>query len=64
MIKVKKATIVDSKWIEHFPEHRKFLGNRLDHHHIDHGPIATGLPKDLHTGKGNSRFWHQKLGEK
>ncbi len=28
--------------------HQSFLGDKLIHHHIDQGGIATGLPQSVH----------------
>jgi hypothetical protein len=52
------SPFVDSNWAAHFPEHHRFLGERLEHHHIDHGFLTTPLPKTLHRGKGNYSVWH------
>lgn len=34
------------------------LGSILQHHHLNHGDIAVGLPKTIHVGSGNTKFWH------
>jgi RHS repeat-associated protein len=46
---------VDEQWIAHFPQHQAFKGERLIHHHIDQGPIATPIPESVH------RAWHGTL---
>ncbi len=55
----RKAPAVDKQWLEHFPEHEEFLGQTLDHHHLDHGALAYPLPTNLHRGKGNIKVWHE-----
>ncbi|CAO5682712.1 MAG: hypothetical protein HEEMFOPI_01761 [Holosporales bacterium] len=55
----REAPVVDSDWIKHFPEHKKFLGENIEHHHLDHGAIAYPLPEKLHRGAGNYKVWHQ-----
>ncbi|WP_146581378.1 hypothetical protein [Neorhodopirellula pilleata] len=32
----------------HNPSHRSFSWNTLDHHHLNHGPIAVPLPQTVH----------------
>ncbi len=59
-----RAPRVDSQWIINFPEHQKYLGQALEHHHIDHGFLTTPLPKELHRGKGNNTYWHNITGDK
>jgi hypothetical protein len=47
--------VVDETWIQHFPQHASFKGQRLVHHHIEQGPIATPLPESVHQA------WHGTL---
>jgi hypothetical protein len=35
---------VDETWVKWVPGHAKFMGQRLDHHHLGRGPIATPVP--------------------
>lgn len=30
----------------------------MEHHHLNHGDNAIGLPWNVHRGKGNTKFWH------
>ncbi|MCE2596991.1 hypothetical protein K6Y31_19630 [Motilimonas cestriensis] len=52
------APRVDNTWIKHFPEHKDFKFQRIEHHHVDEGRWAIPLPWDLHRGKGNYNIWH------
>ena len=56
------SPFVDTHWVQQFPEHQKFLGQKLEHHHLDHLHMAYPLPKDLHRGAGNTKIWHE-IGE-
>ena len=54
------APIVDAKWIQYNPTHTEYMGDKLIHHHINQGNMATGIPEaahkkfssDLHTNRG------------
>jgi hypothetical protein len=39
---------VDPTWVQYNPTHKSFLGDVLDHHHINRGPIAVPLPRTVH----------------
>ncbi|MBS0272653.1 MAG: hypothetical protein JSR85_08425 [Proteobacteria bacterium] len=58
-IKDGRVPEVDSHWIEYFPEHQRYMRQKLEHHHIDHGFLVMPLPEKLHRGLGNSSKWHQ-----
>lgn len=58
-IKNGKSPIVDRQWIKVFPEHKWNIGEKLEHHHLNHGSKAIPLPKTLHRGSGNSKILHQ-----
>ena len=47
-IRAGRSPVVNDTWVENFPEHQGFLGDKLVHHHIDQGPIATPLPEIIH----------------
>jgi hypothetical protein len=51
-----RAPIIDNQWLEHFPSHRIFSGDKLIHHHIDQGAIATPMPATAH-----GKVWHSDL---
>ena len=53
------APTVDAHWIKQFPEHQKFLGQKLEHHHLDHLHMAYPLPEKLHRGAGNLKIWQE-----
>lgn len=57
-----KVPRVNSKWIEHFPEHKDFDGQQLIHHHIGGDGQAVALPKGLHKGNGGIHVDERKLG--
>lgn len=57
-----KSPKVDSEWLKHFPEHKKFIGQTLEHHHLDHGVNAIPLPEKLHRGKDITKVWHDHRG--
>jgi hypothetical protein len=50
LIKLKegKAPIVDDAWLKYFPEHAKYVKDKIEHHHINHGNIAIPFPKTMH----------------
>lgn len=52
------APLVDSSWLKYFPEHDKYIGDILHHHHINHGKIAVPLPKTMHKGENFNRMNH------
>ncbi|HEX5444529.1 MAG TPA: hypothetical protein VFW87_11890 [Pirellulales bacterium] len=55
-----RAPVIDDTWLEHNPMHQPFKGDKLIHHHIDQGKMASALPEpyhqdahtDLHPKKG------------
>jgi hypothetical protein len=53
---------VDQQWILHFPEHQTYLGDKLIHHHIEHGNLTTALPKKLHETQPARSYFHTNLG--
>ena len=52
------SPVVDDEWLRVFPEHREFVGIKLDHHHVEQGRYAIPLPKTLHRMEGNFKTWH------
>ncbi len=57
-----KSPIVDAQWIQHFPEHNRYFGEIIEHHHLDYGSLAYPLPKGAHRGGESYKMWHQSLG--
>lgn len=49
---------IDKTWIEHFPEHANYKGDKLIHHHVDFGKHAIPVPAKTHVGSGG--IWHTK----
>jgi len=63
-IKNGKSPIVDKQWIKTFPEHRWNIGEKIEHHHINHGSKTIPLPKTLHRGSGNYQILHKSKTKK
>ena len=59
-----RSPIVDTQWLEHFPEHQNYLGDVLVHHHINHGHLTTALPDLLHRKNPGRAIFHNNLGGK
>jgi hypothetical protein len=57
-LKSEKSPIVDDRWVCYFPEHKQYLGQILEHHHLDHGKIAVALPRSLHRSDAHNRVNH------
>jgi RHS repeat-associated protein len=55
LIRAGKSPRVNDTWIGYFPMHSSYEGNRLIHHHVEQGPIATPLPEKVH------RSWDKVL---
>lgn len=53
-----KSPIVDNKWVESYPNHKDFMGDTLDHHHLNHGGKAIPLPVTIHRLSDNKKNWH------
>lgn len=58
LIRSGKAPIADPKWINYHESHANWIGQKLEHHHENHGSIAKALPEKAHRGKGNFNLWH------
>jgi hypothetical protein len=52
------SPMVDDVWIKHFPEHQRFLGETLEHHHLNHGNITVALPETVHRRRMGYSIWH------
>ena len=55
-----KSPIVDEQWVKYHKSHGKFMYETLDHHHIDQGRFATGIPKSVH--QSFSKLLHPRQG--
>jgi hypothetical protein len=53
-----KSPIVDEVWIRYHPNQKSFLGEKLEHHHINNLGEATYIPQTLHRGKFNKDILH------
>ncbi len=58
MIKNGLSPIADKQWIKFNPNHKSFLGQTLEHHHINNTGIAGYIPKDLHRIGLNKDIMH------
>jgi hypothetical protein len=47
-IKNREAPIVDETWLKYNQQHASYLDDKLIHHHIDQGRMASGLPETIH----------------
>jgi RHS repeat-associated protein len=54
-----KAPISNPTFRAENPQFTNFRNQVLDHHHLEHGNIAHGLPRELHTGKTFTKMWHK-----
>lgn len=52
--------VVDTHWIRYFPEHKRFDGELLIHHHLDYGPFALPIPETAHARQPGWGIWHQE----
>lgn len=46
-----RMPVVDQQWIKFNPTHSEYIGQQLQHHHIDGGKMAVAIPKGLHYDK-------------
>ena len=53
-----KSPIVDEVWLKYHPNQKAFLGERLEHHHINNLGEAAYVPQSLHRGKVNKDILH------
>ena len=44
----KTLPVVDETWVEFHPEHKAYMGEPLEHHHVGQGALAVPLPEKLH----------------
>jgi RHS repeat-associated protein len=49
--KLNRVPVVDQQWVQFNPAHAEYLGQQLQHHHIDGGKMAVAIPKGLHYDK-------------
>jgi hypothetical protein len=54
-IRANRSPLINDTWVENFPQHQGFIGEKLVHHHIDQGPIATPIPEIIH------QQWYKSL---
>ena len=47
-IRGNRSPVINDTWVESFPTHKGLLGDKLIHHHINQGKIATPLPETIH----------------
>jgi len=47
-IKAGRSPKVDATWLKFNSQHKKYLNDKLVHHHIDQGRFASGIPETVH----------------
>ena len=52
------SPIVDKQWLKFNLKHKNFLGETLEHHHINNTDIAAYTPKTLHRIGSNKEAMH------
>lgn len=52
------SPIVDKQWIKFNPKHKSFIGQKLEHHHLNNTDVAVGVPESLHRGANNKELMH------
>jgi len=57
-IQLGQSPIVDMQWLKYNPKHKSFLGETLEHHHLNNTDITVGIPKSLHRGQKNKELMH------
>lgn len=60
-IKAGRAPVVDSVWVRANPSHQSFIGQPLQHHHHEQGPIAIGVPQIVHETYRYNSILHPEL---
>jgi len=58
LIEVGKSPVVDEVWIRYNPLHKHFMGEKLEHHHINNTDKAAYIPQSLHRGRINKDIMH------
>jgi hypothetical protein len=58
LIEEGKSPLVDKQWIKYNSNHKSFIGETLEHHHLNNTDIAAGVPMSLHRGKNNKELMH------
>lgn len=52
------SPMVDKKWLEYHPNQKAFLGEKLEHHHLNNTDMVVAAPQTLHRGKLNKDMLH------
>lgn len=47
-IMANSAPVVNETWVKYNPAHAEYMGDKLIHHHINQGKMATGIPQTAH----------------
>lgn len=58
LIALGRSPVVDDQWLKIYPNHARFKGESLEHHHLNHGGDAIPLPTTLHNRLTNRKVWH------
>lgn len=43
-----RSPVVDAQWVSVYPQHKGFMGQTLEHHHVGQGAKAVPIPSGLH----------------
>ncbi len=53
-----RSPVVNKQWIKFNPSHKDYMGEVIEHHHLNSGGKAVPLPITLHRLGTNSEKWH------
>lgn len=57
-VNAKLSPMADKQWVKYNPKHKSFMGETLEHHHLNNTDIAVGVPQTLHRGQNNKELMH------
>jgi len=57
-VNAKLSPMVDKQWVKYNPKHKSFMGEILEHHHLNNTDITVGVPRSLHRGQNNKELMH------
>ena len=62
LIESGKSPVVDTKFVNYFPQYKEYKGETLVHHHIGQDGQAVALPQSVHKGYGEIHTVEHELG--